>query len=270
MTDADAAAAPILVEDADRVRLVTFNRPGALNAFNELMYDAVCDALIDAAADQTVAVVVLTGHGHAFCAGTDIVEMAARTTGDFTAGKHGFLGMVDEMIAFPKPLVCAVNGMGLGVGATMLGFADLVFMSSDARLKCPFTSLGVAPEAGSSFTFPRLLGRQNASWVLMSSEWLSADECRDMGLVWRVCAPDDLLPETLHHARTLAEKPITSLIETKRTIVAQFVDDIAAARERENDAYSRLYGAPANREAMAAFIEKRPPNFAGIDAAGGS
>ena len=269
MTDGDGAAAPILVEDADRVRLVTFNRPAALNAFNEVMYDAVADALIDAAADRTVAVVVLTGHGRAFCAGTDIMEMAARTRGEFTEGKHGFLGMVDEMIAFPKPLICAVNGMGLGVGATMLGFADLVFMSSEARLKCPFTSLGVAPEAGSSFTFPRLLGRQHASWVLMSSEWLPAAECLEAGLVWKVFEPDDLLPETLRHARTLAEKPIQSLIETKRTIVAQFVDDIAAARERENDAYSRLYGAPANAEAMAAFIEKREPNFAAIDEAGG-
>ena len=73
---------------------------------------------------------------------------------NFTPGVHGFLGMIDALIAFPKPLIIAVNGLGLGIGATILGFADLAFMSTTARLKCPFTSLGVSPEAASSFTFP--------------------------------------------------------------------------------------------------------------------
>ena len=94
---------------------------------------------------------------------------------------------------FPKPLVCAVNGLGLGIGATILGFADLAFMSTEARLKCPFTSLGVAPEAASSYLFPRLMGRQNAAWMLLSAEWVSAQEALAAGLVWRVCEPDDLL-----------------------------------------------------------------------------
>jgi enoyl-CoA hydratase/carnithine racemase len=213
-----------------------------------------------------VAVVVITGTGRAFSAGTDVVEMAARTTdAAFPAGVHGFPGMVDQLAGFPKPLLCAVNGMAIGIGATMLGFADLVFMSSDARVRCPFTNLGVAPEAASSFTFPLLLGRQNASWALLSSEWLSADVCRAMGLAWKVCPPAELLDETLRHARVLSAKPIASLMESKRTIIASLQDPIATARTLENAAYSRLLGGPANREAFAAMAEKRPPDFLAVD-----
>ncbi len=175
--------------------------------------------------------------------------------------------MIDQLVEFPKPLLCAVNGIAIGVGATMLGLADLVFMSSDARLRCPFTSLAVAPEAASSFTFPRLLGRQNAAWALMSSEWLGASECLDMGLAWKVCPPEDLLAETLRYARVLASKPISSLIETKRVIVEPWRAEIAAARVREGEAFQRLLGTPASVEALAAFAEKRPPDFAAIDAA---
>jgi enoyl-CoA hydratase/carnithine racemase len=120
-----------------------------LNAFNEALYDATTQSLIDAARSPDVAVVVPTGNGRAFSAGTDVVEMAARTADpeSFTPGVHGFPGLIDQLAAFPKPLLCAVNGMALGIGATLLGFADLVFMSSEARIRCPFTDLAVAPEA---------------------------------------------------------------------------------------------------------------------------
>ena len=255
----------LLIEDHGRVRVATLNRPEAKNAFNEALYDATTDALIDAATDSQVAVFVLTGCGDAFSAGTDLLEMAARMTGDFREGKHGFMGMIDAMIAFPKPFICAVNGLGLGVGATMLGFADLVVMSTNAKLKCPFSSLAVAPEAASSFTFPRLLGRQHATWALMSSEWLSAQECFDMGLAWKLTTPAALLSTTLEAAQVLAAKPISSLIEIKATIVAPLTEEISAARERENQAFVRLMGKPANIEALQAFAEKRTPNFAGID-----
>jgi enoyl-CoA hydratase/carnithine racemase len=182
------------------------------------------------------------------------------------AGRYGFDGFVDQLVDFPKPLLCAVNGLAVGVGATMLGLADLVFMSSDARIRCPFTGLGVAPEAASSFTYPRLLGRQRASWLLMSSEWISAAECHALGLAWKVCVPEELLAETLRHAEVLAAKPISSLIETKRVIASPWREEIAAARQREQEAFGRLLGGPANREALAAFAEKRQPNFAHIDA----
>jgi enoyl-CoA hydratase/carnithine racemase len=255
----------IRIHDGDRVRRITFDRRDALNAFNEALYDATTEALMEAAAAPAIAVVVLTGNGRAFSAGTDVVEMAARNTGELVAGAHGFPGMVDQLASFPKPLICAVNGMALGIGATMLGLADLVFMSTEARVRCPFTALAVAPEAASSFTFPLLMGRQSASWALMSSAWLSAEECVGAGLAWRVCAPEQLLDEAMAHARVLAAKPIASLIETKRTIVAALREPIASARERENQAYQRLMGTPANLEALQALAERRQPDFISID-----
>lgn len=256
----------VLVEDDARVRLLRLNRPDALNAFNEALYDATTEALMAAAADPSVAVVVITGTGRSFSAGTDVIEMASRTGNpDFVPGRHGFPGMVAQLTDFPKPLVCAVNGLALGIGATILGFADLVLMSSEARLRCPFTDLAVAPEAASSYLMPLLVGRQNATWLLMSSEWFSAEECREMGLVWRLCGPDDLLPETIGVARHLASKPLASLVETKRTIVAGHRAAIAEARRREDRAFQRLLGRPANLEAFAALAARRPPEFARVD-----
>jgi enoyl-CoA hydratase/carnithine racemase len=253
------------IEDTERVRVLTLDRPAALNAFNEALYDATTIALRDAAEDHTVAVVVITGAGRAFSAGTDLLEMAARGTDpSFLAGTHGFGGMIDTLVEFPKPLLLAVNGIGLGIGATILGLADLVFMSSTAKLKCPFTDLAVAPEAASSYTFPMLLGRQNATWALLSSEWLGAHECLEMGLVWKVCEPDELLATTMRHAMHLAKKPISSLVESKAAMNAPYRAEIDAARRRENAAFQKLMAGPANKEALTAFAEKRAPDFTNL------
>ena len=255
----------ISIVDAHRIRLLTLERPDQLNAFNEALYDATTDALLAAAGDPSIAVVVITGTGRAFSTGTDVVEMAARNAGNVVDGKHGFGGMIDALVAFPKPLLCAVNGIALGVGATMLGLADLVLMSRTARIRCPFTALAVAPEAASSYTFPSIMGRQRATWALMSSEWLSAEECRDAGLAWRLCDPETLIDETMAAARILADKPLASLLECKRTIAATTRAPIAEARARENQAFQRLMGRPANIEALTALAERRTPDFVSID-----
>jgi enoyl-CoA hydratase/carnithine racemase len=183
--------------------------------------------------------------------------MQARITDpNFTPGKHGFTGLIAALSAFPKPLICAVNGVGVGIGATILGYADLAFMSSTARLKCPFTSLGVAPEAASSYLLPQLIGRQNAAWLLMSSEWVDADEALRMGLVWRVCEPDDLLPEARRHAEILAAHPISSLMAVKHTMMEPVRPEIAAASARENAHFAELMGAQANAAALADFHKR--------------
>lgn len=252
----------LIIADSDRVRTLTLDRPEALNSFNEALYDALADALINAAADPTVAVVLLTGNGRAFSAGTDLREMALiNTDPSFQRGKHGFRGLLEALVEFPKPLVCAVNGIGLGIGATVLGFADLSFMASTAKIKCPFTDLGVAPEAASSVLLPALIGRQNAAWVLMSSEWIDAAQAKEMGLVWRVCEPDELLAEARRHAEVLAAKPISSLVAVKWTMMEPLRSEIAAARERENEAFRGLMGKPANAEALAAFADGRAADF---------
>lgn len=256
----------IRVHDEARVRTLTLDRPDALNAFDEALYDALTNELIRASGDPAVAVVLLTGAGRAFCAGTDLVEMGARVLDPdgFQEGEHGFLGLIDTLVDFPKPLVVAVNGIGLGIGATILGFADLAFMSRDARLRCPFTSLAVAPEAASSFLFPRLVGHQAATWMLLSSEWVSAEEAAEMGLVWKTTEPDELLPVARRHAEILAAKPISSLVACKATMMAPLRGEIAAARERENQAFIELLGSPANLEAFAAFTQGREPDFAAL------
>ena len=254
----------LLIDDENRVRSLTLNRPDALNAFNEALYDATADALNAAADDPEVAVVLITGTGRAFSAGQDLGEMQARITDPgFTAGRHGFPGLIDALGRFPKPLICAVNGVGLGIGATILGFADLAFMSATARLKCPFTSLGVAPEAASSYLLPALIGRQNAAWLLMSSEWVDAAEALRMGLVWKVCEPGELLTDARRHAEVLAAKPISSLTAVKEAMVEPTRGEIAAARAREDAYFADLMGAQANAEALAEFTRGRSGTTAG-------
>jgi len=248
----------LITTDENRVRTLTFNRPEALNAFNEALYDATTEALNEAAENCGVAVVVLTGAGRAFCAGQDLTEMQARLSDPgFRPGRHGFPGLIDALGAFPKPLICAVNGLGVGLGATLLGFADLAFMSTTARLKCPFTSLGVAPEAASSYLLPQLVGRQNAAWMLLSSQWVDAAEALRMGLVWKLCEPDDLVSDATRHAEVLAAQPVSSLIAVKQSMMEPLRPGIAAARSREDAYFAELMGAQANAEALAEFTRGR-------------
>jgi enoyl-CoA hydratase/carnithine racemase len=248
----------VQISDDNGVRTVTLDRPQALNAFNEALYDATTVALREADSDPAVAVVLLTGNGRAFSAGNDLHEMAARVTDpDFQQGEHGFPGLMEALLELRKPLVCAVNGLAVGIGTTLLGYADLVFMSTAARLKCPFTSLGVAPEAASSYLLPQLMGRQNAAWLLLSSEWVSAQEALRMGIAWKVCEPDELLGEARRHAELLASRPIPSLMAVKQTIVEPARAEIRAALSREYAQFEQLLGSAANADALAAFADRR-------------
>jgi enoyl-CoA hydratase/carnithine racemase len=248
----------LLIDDDNKVRTLTLNRVEALNAFNEALYEATAEALLAAADDPNVAVVLLTGAGRAFSAGADLKEMHARVTDPQSAGgESAFTAMIDALSRLPKPLICAVNGVGVGIGTTILGYADLAFMSTTARLKCPFTSLGVAPEAASSYLLPQLVGRQNAAWLLMSSEWIGADEALRMGLVWKVCEPADLQSEARRHAEILASQPVSSLMAVKRTIVDPLRPEIAAASARENAYFAQLMGGQANADALADFTGRR-------------
>lgn len=257
----------LLVDDRDRVRTLTLNRPDQLNAFDAALYRAVADALEVAAGDPAVAVVVLTGAGRAFSAGQDLTEMAELARGEASelfGEDYGFLQLVKALEAFDKPLVLAINGIGLGIGLTMIGYADLVLMSTTARLKTPFTSLGVAPEAASSYLLPRLVGRQEAAWILLSSEWVSAEDALRMGLVWRLAEPDELAEETHRVAATLAKQPISSLRAVKEAMTAPMRAGAAAARELEGRLFAGLMGGPANAEALAAFAERREPDFTSL------
>lgn len=249
--------------DHGRVRVLTFERPDALNAMNNAVFSALRDELDAAAADTAVAVVVITGRGRAFCAGQDLTEMLAPAD---DGQPHQFPSMLQVLARFPKPLIAAVNGLGVGIGMTMLAHCDLVLMSNEAKLRTPFPQLGLAPEAGSSSTFGSVMGWQNAAYVLMSGRWFGAEECQAMGLAWRVCAPDELMNEAMGVASELAANPIPSLVATKQLMLdSGRAEQALAAHQRELIAYKPLMGGPANREAVAAFSEKRDPDFEGID-----
>ena len=250
------------IEDHGAVRLLTLSRPDVLNAFNRELYRAGADALEAAAGDDGVAVVVITGDGRAFSAGQDLGEMLSlandRERGEESDGS-AFNPFVDALIDFPKPLLAAVNGVGVGLGLTLLGHCDVVLIADTARLRAPFTSLGVVPEAGGSFTLPELMGRQAAAHAVYTSAWIGADEAVARGLAWRSVPADRLLDEAMAVAAEIAAMPMASLVESKRLLDAGRADLIRAARAREEAVFADLMGSPANRAALESFVERRPP-----------
>lgn len=254
-------------DDHGRVRLLTFDRPEALNAFNNALYHAAADALDVAAADGDIAVVVLTGEGRAFSAGQDLGEMAslAQDVGGADGTTHGFPRFMDALIGFPKPLLAAVNGLGVGLGLTLVGHCDLCLVAESARFRPPFTALGVVPEAAASYTLPLMMGWQAATKALLTSGWISADEAVASGLALRKVPDDQLVDEALALAGEIAVWPISSLVGTKRVIRASHLDAIAEARRREDHEFARMTGSPANLEALTAFLEKRPPDFSQLE-----
>ena len=249
----------LTITDQDRVRTVALNRPEALNAFNKRQFDEVAEAFLGAEADAECRVLVLTGTGRAFSAGADLGPST-----DYQP-VHGLDGMLHSIVDFTKPLVLAVNGLGVGIGATLSGLADFVYLAESARLRCPFSTLGLVAEAGSTRTFPALMGRQRAMWFLMASEWMSAAECKDAGLAFDVLPDEGFLAAVQEKAGQLARLPQESLAAAKRLIV----DDEERARLKaviaaENAALAGLSGGPANLEAVAAFREKREADFSNL------
>tara|TARA_B100000676_G_C18037445_1_gene822621 strand:+ start:741 stop:1496 length:756 start_codon:yes stop_codon:yes gene_type:complete len=250
----------ILTSDAGGVRTLTLNRPDKLNAFNDAQFDALAEAVLDAGTDDSVKVVVLTGAGRAFSAGADL---SGGRHGDII--RHGFPGCVDVLVDFEKPLLIAVNGLGVGIGATIVGLADAAFMAESSRLRCPFSALGLTAEACSTYTFPMLMGRHKASWFLLSAEWLSAQQCADAGLVADVLPDEGFLEAVQEKAATLARLPMSSLRQTKSLIMAPHREAMRTAARAENEGLASLRGGTANVEAVTAFAEKREPDFSGIN-----
>lgn len=208
------------------------------------------------AEDDSVKVLVMTGNGRAFWAGADLKEAGEM--------RSRFGEMVDAIIDLPKPFLIAVNGVGVGIGATICGLADAVYMSDAARLRCPFSALGLVAEAASTITFRQLLGRQRASWFLLSSEWMTAQECVEAGLALEVVPADELQQHVLSQADKLAALPLTSLKRTKTLIIDPIREQLKETVKAENEALRELRGGPANLEALTAFREKREPNFEGL------
>ena len=260
----DSTTAPVVrIDDAERVRTVTFNRPGQANAFDDALYWAVADALAQAATDDGIGAVVLTGEGRTFCAGTDLVEMAAMVAslggddgpGPSSAG-HGFLPLLEQLTTFPKPLLAAVNGPGVGLGLTMLAHCDLVVMADTARLKAPFAEMGVPPEAASSYLLPRRMGAQRAALALFTSRWISAAEAVESGLALRAVPPDRLVDETVALAREIAAMALPALMATKRLLLDAQADGVLRARRLEDAAFADLLRGAGVEQAVLGQLDK--------------
>ena len=272
MPDAEdnPSAANLLIEDKDGVRLLTLNRPEALNAFDTPLYDACAAAFHEATARDDIACVVLTGVGRAFSAGQDLGEMsridptAGGSNGD--APGPGFPRFIDTVAAFEKPLIAAVNGLGVGIGLTVLLHCDLVLIARGARLRAPFVPLGVVPEAAGSLLMPLVMGGQRAALALYTGEWITAEDAVACGLALQLTEPETLVPEAMKIAGRIARMPVSSLVESKRLVLAGRIDAIRIARAREDAVFARMVGAPANLEALTAFLEKREPDFRNLPA----
>ncbi len=255
---------PTVIEKLqDGVLLLTLNRPEARNAFNAEQWRETRLSFQRAMADDAVRVVVVTGAGGAFTAGQDLGEMGAIDTSDASA-ENGFSLFMDELVEFDKPLIAAVNGVGVGFGLTMLLYCDYVYMSRDARLRAPFITLGVVPEAASSYLLPVICGWRAAVDLLFESDFIDADRALELQLATQLCQPEQVLGMALKRAARLAAKPMGSLRHTKRLLNASRNEQVVSARRREDKAFMGRIGSPENIEAITAFIEKRAPDFDGV------
>ncbi len=253
----------VLSEHRDGIALLSLNRPNKRNAFSDQQYDDLRDALADAQADDTIKVTVITGAPGAFSAGQDLAEMgAARAYED--GRRHGFGPFLDRLSTFDKPLLAAVNGVGVGIGLTMLLHCDIVYMAESARLRAPFVSLGLVPEAGSSFLLQAIVGPQIAAQLLYTNTWIDAERAVALGLAAAKFPDSELLERTLEQAAEIARQPSKSLRRTKQLLLDVRAEMLATARRREESAMALSGGSPANVEAIRAFREKRSPDFTGL------
>lgn len=253
----------VLFERRDGVVLLTLNRPEKRNAFNDRQYDDLAGALGEARADEAIKVAVITGAAGAFSAGQDLGEMSAPAEHD-DGRPHGFAPFVDELSTFDLPLLAAVNGVGVGIGLTMLLHFDLVYMAHSAQLRAPFVSLGLVPEAGSSLLLQAIVGPQTAAELFYTAAWIDAERAVSLGLAAASFPDDELLERTLEVASEIAAQPRAALRSTKELLLGVRAEALAAAREREVPVMAQLIGSPANREAIRAFREKRSPDFSGL------
>ena len=248
----------IVTSRRDGVLEIEFNRPGKKNAFTSEMYAAMVAAMEEAEADSAVRVVLFRGSEDVFTAGNDIEDFIRRPPASEEASVFRFLRAASRA---SKPLVAAVNGPAVGIGTTLLLHCELVYAGDNARFSLPFTSLGVVPEFGSSYLLPMVAGYQRAAELLLLGEPFGAAKAAEAGLVTRVVAPAETLAVARQAAAKLAALPQKSIRLTKALMKSAHRAHIDAQLAAESGHFRDLLGEPAAREAMAAFMEKRKPDF---------
>ena len=245
----------------NRVMTIRFNRPDKKNAILRSMYADAAKALQAAQNDANVRVVVITGAGGCFTAGNDLKDFleAPPTSEDAEVFQFMF-----ALCAFTKPVIAAVNGLAIGIGTTMLFHCDLVYAVPEARFQMPFINLAVVPEFASSLLVPRLLGRAQASELLLLVEAIGAERAKELGLINAVVPAGDLAAHVKAKAEALAVKPPGALKDAK-ALMNGSAAEIRAWIGKEGKIFGERLKTPEFKEAATAFFERRPADFSRFD-----
>ena len=260
----------IRVERHGAVALVTLDRPDKLNAWTPAMAVEQARAIEDANADPAVGAIVMTGAGRGFCAGADMEgtfksRIEGVDPGDNTAGGSGGMPAGLDWVGLlrrSKPLVAAVNGAAVGIGMTMILPFDVILASEKARFGMLFIKVGLVPELASTQLLVQRIGFGHASEMCLSGRLYGAAECHAWGLVDRLCPPDELMPQALALAGEIAGNPDPQLRMIKELLTRNgTATDLDAVQRLESEMLRRCWVSPEHKEAVQAFLEKRPPRF---------
>ena len=254
----------IIVEEANGIVTITFNRPKALNALNSVLLQEFTQALDEIFGNEAIRVLILTGAGDkAFVAGADITELA---TFDPLSAK-GFAqkghDTINKLQGLPIPVIAAVNGFALGGGTEIAIACDFIYASENASFGQPEINLGLIPGFGGTQRLPRLIGKNRAKELILTGNMIPALEAKEMGLVNKVCSQDTLMDEVLKIAKTMASKGKVSLRAAKEAINSGMDVDLKTGCMYEIDAFALCMASEDSKEGTSAFLEKRKPVFKG-------
>ena len=255
--------ATLLVETAaPGVLLIRLNRPEALNALNSTLLGELSDALDAAQADTSVGCVVLTGSDKAFAAGADIKEMADKSFAEMFLTDF-FAAASRRFEHFRKPIIAAVAGYALGGGCELAMLCDFIIAAETARFGQPEINLAVAPGIGGTQRLTRLVGKSKAMEMILTGRQMDAAEAERAGLVSRVVPADRLLEEALSAAKRIAAQAPIAVMMNKEMVNAALETTLAAGLMVERRLFHSLFAFEDQKEGMAAFVEKRKPQFKG-------
>ena len=251
----------IIVEQRDRVGLITLNRPEALNALNSQLMREVVGAAEAFDRDPGIGCLVLTGSERAFAAGADIKEMAALEFVDAYVGDQ--FAEWDRFTRVRKPVVAAVAGYALGGGCELAMMCDILLAADTAKFGQPEVKLGVLPGMGGTQRLTRAIGKAKAMELCLTGRMMGAEEAERAGLVSRIVPAADLLEEALKVARTIADMSPVAAVMVKEAVNRAFETTLAEGMHFERRMFNAAFATADQKEGMAAFAEKRPPNFQG-------
>ena len=246
---------------AARTALVRLNRPKQLNALNGAVMDQLCAALEELDRDDGVRAIVVTGNGRAFAAGADIGEMATATPIEMLLTNR--IGQWDRIRRITKPVIAAVNGWALGGGCELAMTLDLIVAGESAKFGQPEISIGVIPGAGGTQRLARAVGKSKAMEMVLTGEPITAREALAAGLVARVTQDEVVVDDALAIAATMATKSPIALRLAKEAVNAAYEMSLTDALAHERRLFYLLFASEDQKEGMAAFLEKRTPDFHG-------